>query len=115
MALVDQLAVFLVGLIVGGTGIYAGARAITGSRDYRHAIITALVGSIIWAILGLVPVIGPLLALFGWIWVINWRYRGGWGNAILIGLIAWIATLLILYILASFGLTEFGAIGVPAG
>ena len=45
--------------------------------------------------------------------VINYRYPGGWGNAIGIALVAWIASLVVLYILGILGVTAFDAMGVP--
>ncbi len=113
MALADQIAVFLVGLVIGGIGIYIGARAVTGADGYRHAIVTALIGALVWAIFGIIPIIGPVLALLAWIAVINARYEGGWVDAVLIGLTAWLSTLVILYILTILDITAFQAVGIP--
>lgn len=117
MALIDSIIVFVVSLLVGALGIYLGARIITGFEDYTYAIVTALLGAIIWAVVGLlfgwIPLLGPLLVLIAYVAVINYRYPGGWGNAILISLIAWLASLAVLYVLALFGIGAFEAIGVP--
>jgi len=117
MALIDSLIVFVVSLLVGAFGIYVGARVITQYDDYTYAIVTALLGAVIWAIVGFlfgwIPLLGPLLVLIAYVTVINFRYPGGWGNAILIALIAWIASLVVLYVLALFGVGGFEAIGVP--
>lgn len=117
MALGESLVVLVVSLLVGGLGIYIGARVMTDQNDYSYAFITALIGAVIWVVvaffLGWIPLLGPLLALLAYITVINLRYPGGWVNAIAISAIAWIASLVILYILAIVGLTSFQAIGVP--
>lgn len=117
MALIDSLIVFLVSLLVGALGIYFGARVITDYEDYTYAIVTALIGAIIWGVvgflLGWIPLLGPLLVLIAYIAVINARYPGGWVNAILIALIALIASLVVLYVLALAGIGDFEAIGVP--
>lgn len=117
MALVDSLVVFVVSLLVGALGIYVGASLITDDADYTYAIVTALLGSIIWALVGFlfgwIPLLGPLLVLIAYVAVINYRYPGGWLNAIAIALIAWIASLIVLYVLALVGVGGFGAIGVP--
>ncbi|MFC6940535.1 hypothetical protein ACFQE8_11265 [Salinirubellus sp. GCM10025818] len=117
MALVDSLVVFVVSLLVGALGIYIGARVITDYEDYTYAIVTALIGAIIWAVVGFlfgwIPLLGPLLALIAYVAVINYRYPGGWGNAVLISLIAWIASLIVLYVLALVGIGGFEAVGVP--
>jgi len=45
--------------------------------------------------------------------VINWRYPGGWGTAAAIGLIAWLAALVILLVLNAVLGLGVGAFGVP--
>ncbi|WP_226039557.1 hypothetical protein [Natrinema sp. DC36] len=109
--------VFIVSLLIGALGIYAGARVIVGRGDYDHAIITALIGAIVWAIVGFVvgwiPLVGPLLALIAYVAVINWRYPGDWTAAAMIGLVAWVTVLIVLYALAVLGVTGFEAVGVP--
>jgi hypothetical protein len=117
MALLDSLVVFVVSLLVGALGIYIGARVITDQEDYTYAIVTALIGAIIWAVVGFlfgwIPLLGPLLTLIAYVAVINYRYPGGWGNAVLISLIAWVASLVVLYVLALVGIGAFEAVGVP--
>ncbi|MFC6766568.1 hypothetical protein [Natrinema soli] len=109
--------VFIVSLLIGALGIYAGARVIVGRGDYDHAIVTALIGAVVWAIVGFVvgwiPLVGPLLALLAYVAVINWRYPGDWTAAAMIGLVAWVTVLIVLYALAVLGVTGFEAVGVP--
>jgi hypothetical protein len=103
--------------LIGALGIYIGARVITDYDDYTYAIITALIGAIVWVVVatlvGWIPLLGPLLALLAYVAVIQWRYPGGWLEAIGIALIAWIASLVVLYVLATLGVTTFDALGVP--
>ncbi|MDF9744910.1 hypothetical protein [Natrinema salsiterrestre] len=120
MALASPIAsaiVFVVSLLIGALGIYAGARVIVGRADYDHAIVTALIGAIVWAIVGFlvgwVPLVGPLIALIAYVAVINWRYPGDWTAAAMIGLVAWVTVLIALYVLAALGITAFDAVGVP--
>ena len=117
MALVDSIIVFVVSLLIGALGIYFGARVITDYDDYTYAIVTALLGAIIWAVVGFlfgwIPFLGPLLVLIAYVAVINYRYPGGWVNAILISLIAWIASVIVLYVLALVGIGAFEAVGIP--
>ena len=117
MALVDSIIVFVVSLLVGAAGLYVGARVLTDADDFTNAIVTALLGAIIWAVVGFlfgwIPLLGPLLVLIAYVAVINYRYPGGWGTAIGIALIAWIAALVVLYVLGSLGVAAFEAIGVP--
>lgn len=117
VAIIDSLIVFVVGLLVGALGIYVGAKVIVDVEDYTYAIVTALIASLLWAIvgrlLGWIPLLGPLLALLVYIGVLNWRYPGGWLKATGIALIAWVASMVVLYVLALIGVTSFGAVGVP--
>lgn len=113
----DSLIVFVVGLLLGALGIYIGARMIVDVEDYTYAIITALLGAIIWAVLGWfigwVPFVGPLIVLLAYIGVINWRYPGGWLQAIGIALIAWLSILIVLWILSAIDVTAPEVVGVP--
>ena len=117
MSLIASLVVFVVSLLIGALGIYVGARVIVDYEDYTYAIVTALIGAIIWAIFGFffgwIPLLGPLLVLLAYITVINLRYPGGFLDATLIALIALVASIVVLSILAFLGIGEFGAIGVP--
>lgn len=117
MAILDSIIVFVVGLLVGSFAIYLGARIIVDVEDYTYAIVTALIASILWAIIGFfvgwIPLLGPLIALIVYVGVLNWRYPGGWLDAVGIALIAWVASLVVLYVLAVVGLTTFDAVGVP--
>jgi hypothetical protein len=104
---------FVVALLVGGLGIYVGARVVADVDDYSRAVITALVGALAWAIGSLIPIVGSLVALVAWVWVINRRYPGGWVKAAVIGLVAWAAALVVIAVLNGvFGL-GIGALGVP--
>jgi hypothetical protein len=117
MALIDSIIVFVVSLLIGALGIYIGARVITDVDDYTYAIVSALIASIVWVIVaffvGWIPFLGPLLALIAYIAVIKSRYPGGWLKAIGIALIAWLASLIVLYALSALGVAAFDAVGVP--
>jgi hypothetical protein len=117
MALGDSLLVFVVSLLIGALGIYLGARIMADVDDYSYAIVTALIASLVWVVVafffGWIPFLGPLLVLLAYITVINYRYPGGWVNAVLISLVAWVASLAVLYLLALIGIGGFSAMGVP--
>ena len=113
--IVGSLVAFVVALLVGGAAIYISASVVVDVEDYSHAIVTALAGAIAWALTAWIPLFGPLVALIAWIWVINWRYPGGWVAAAGIGVVAWIAALGILFVLNSIlglGINAFGVPGV---
>ena len=104
---------FVVALLVGGLAIYLSARLITGVDDYSYAVVTALIGALAWAIGSLIPLIGSLVALIAWIWVIKWRYPGGWKDAAIVGLVAWLSALIIIFVLNSVLNLHITAFGVP--
>jgi hypothetical protein len=112
-AVSGSLVAFVVALLVGGLAIYLSARFVAGVDNYRYAVVSALLGAIGWALSVWVPAFGPLLALFVWIAVIHWRYPGGWVQAAIIGVGAWIAALLILFVLQSALGVGIDVVGVP--
>ena len=115
LTVVEAIIVFIVSLLVGGLGIYVGARIIAGDSSYEHALVTALIGAVIWAVaaflFGWIPFLGPLVVFVAYLGVINWQYPGGWGAALGIALIAWVTSLVALYVLSFFGLS-IDALGV---
>lgn len=110
---VGSLIAFVVALLIGGLAIYISARVIVDVEDYSYAVITALVGAVAWALTSWIPLIGPIIALLVWIAVINWRYPGDWIKAVLIGLVAWLSALVILFVLNAVLGLGIGAFGVP--
>lgn len=114
MSVLSSLVTFLASLLVGGLAIFVAASIVTGKRSYEHAVVTALVGAIVWGItdafLGWLPLIGDLLPLVAWVWAVRWRYRESWITAGIIGLLAWVAAVLLLSVL---GILGIGAVGVP--
>lgn len=111
------ITLFVTSLVTGGLGIYVGARLVVGEEDPVHALITGVIGAVIWVIAGLVvgwiPVLGQLLVLFIYTWMVNRRYTGGWTSALKIALIAWAVTVIVLITLATLGFVTYEAIGVP--
>lgn len=82
----DGVIVFAISLLIGGAAIYIAAKHAVykgrpGGLTFEHAVVTALLGAVVWALLSWVPLVGSLLALVGWVAVIWWRYPGGWIKA----------------------------------
>lgn len=111
------ITLFVTCLVTGGLGIYVGARLVVGEEDPVHALITGLIGAVIWVIAGIVvgwiPVLGQLVVLFIYTWMVNRRYPGGWNSALKIALIAWTITVIVLIPLAALGFVTYEVIGVP--
>lgn len=117
-AVVSAVFVFLVSLLVGTVAITVGARLlIDQDTGYRRAAVTALVGAIVYTVVGFlvgwIPLLGPLLMLLVWVGVINVQYPGGWATAAGIGLVAWVAAVAILVVLSIVGIVTPDALGVP--
>ncbi len=116
LTLIEGILVFVVSLLVGGLGIYVGASVISGETSYEHALVTALIGAVIWAVtaflFGWIPLLGPILVFVAYLAVINWRYPGGWGAAAGIALVAWLTSFVALYLLTFLGFS-IDALGVP--
>jgi hypothetical protein len=104
---------FVVALLIGGLGIYVGARLVAGQENYGYAVVTAFAGAVAWALTSWIPLVGPLVALIVWVWVINWRYRGGWVEAAMIGVVAWLAATIVMVVLDGILGLGIGAFGIP--
>lgn len=115
--MIENLIVFVVSLLIGALGIYLGAKVVVDTEDYTYAIITALLGAIVWAVVGFffgwIPLLGPLLVFVAYLAIVNARYPGGWVQAVAITIVAWLSVLVVLYALALIGVTGFEAVGVP--
>ncbi len=112
-SITGSLVAFVIALLVGGLAIYLSARFVVDVDDYSHAVFTAFVGAVGWALTAWIPLIGPVIALVVWVGVINWRYPGGWTKAASIGLGAWVSALLILFVVNSVLGIGIGAFGIP--
>jgi hypothetical protein len=117
MAVIDGLLVGVVSLLVGALAIHIGAKVVIGGdRSFGNAVIAAAAGALVYALFGFVggiPTVGPVLLLLLWIGVVNWRYPGGWVSAAGIGFAAWLAAIVLLWILSRVDLLDVGALGIP--
>jgi O-antigen ligase len=109
----ESIVSFVIALLIGGLAIYISARLVVDVDDYSHAVITAVLGAIGWALTAWIPLVGPIIALVAWIWVIKWRDPGGWRKAGIIGVVALIAALVILFVVNSVFRLGVGAFGIP--
>lgn len=113
--LVGGLISFVIALLIGGLAIHISARVVVDVDDYSHAVVTAIIGAVAWAVTSWIPLLGPVIALVVWVGVIRWRYPGGWTKAAIIGVGAWLSALLILLVVNSvlgLGIDAFGVPGI---
>lgn len=123
MEFVTAAVVFGVSLVVGTVAILVSVRLLVDSdAGVQNAAFTALVGAVVFGaavlvattlLVDWVPLLGAALMLVVWIGVVNWRYPGGWGTAVAIGVVAWLVAVAIVYGLAVFGILAPEALGVP--
>lgn len=113
----DSVIVFLLSLLIGAIGVHIGATVLAGTDDFGEALLTALVGAIVWAVLSYavswIPILGPLLTLVAYVAVIKWRYNIDWVRAVGVALIAWIVAIGVLVVLARLGINSLNTVGVP--
>lgn len=116
----SSILVLVVSILVGGLAIHVGAAFAFASRDYAHAIVTAVLGALAWAVvnylfteLALAGNLSSLIALIVWIGVVGWRYETGWLRAGVIGIFAWLAAIVALAVLDLLGVGGIGAYGIP--
>ncbi len=65
-------------------------------RGFGKAIIVLIVGSIIAVLLGIIPIIGGLLGLIGFWFIIKRVYHVGWFKSIL----AWLMSIIVAFFIA---------------
>lgn len=117
---IGSLVTFLVSLLVGGLGIYVGAKLVVGKGDFWTAVWTALfaaLGSTLVSLLvGWIPLLGGLLGtilgLIIYLLIVSIQYNVDWIEAAAIAVVAWIAVLVVRFLLGPL-LGPGGAIGVP--
>ncbi len=113
----DPVIVFLGSLIIGAFGVYVGGVVVTGKSDYATALLTALVGAIVWSLASYflwgVPYIGPLLTLGAYLLVIKWQYGASWLQSGAIAVLAWVVGLGVLSVLSTGGIGSLEAVGIP--
>jgi hypothetical protein len=121
MGLISGLITFVVGVLVGGLGIYVGAQLIAEEGTYTQAVSVAIVGAVVWALaeslLGWIPLLGPLagalLAFVVYLLVLNLAYSGGWTEAAGIAVVAWLTVVVVRIVLGPLGLGVAPGVGVP--
>jgi len=109
---------WLLSLLVGGVAMYAAARFVYRDYDdadsFERALVTAVACALVWAVLGVIPLLGTVLAFAGWLAVVRWRYPGGWTRAAVTAVVAWAAAVVLLAALELIGVRSLSAIGIPA-
>ena len=99
---------FVVSWIATAFALYIAGRAVAGKEaTFGEALLIALVGPILVGIAAAIastlfgPVLGIILALVAWLWVIKSVFGVGWGAAFAIAVLA-VITFLVVLVLVGF-------------
>lgn len=109
----ERLLGFALGLLVGGFALFLSSRFLADLNGYDHAVLTAILGALVWALLSPIPLLGPVVALVGWIAILKWRYPVGWLRAGALGAAAWATAVVVVALLQLVGIEAVSAVGVP--
>ncbi|ASJ00685.1 hypothetical protein [Thermococcus gorgonarius] len=94
--------VFLIALFIAGLFLYFGAKLV-GIEDATigKSMIAVLGGGILAEILSIIPLIGWLLGIIGYIWVIKAVFNTDWLRAFLAWLMTIVVVIITVFILAA--------------
>ena len=102
------IAALVISWIATAFALYLAGRAVSGKEaTFGEALLIALVGPILFGIAAAIattlfgPVIGIILAILVWLWVIKSIFGVGWGAAFAIAVLA-IITFLVVLVLVGF-------------
>lgn len=109
----ERLLGFALGVLVGGFALFVSSRFLADVNGYDHAVLTAIIGALVWALLAPIPLLGSVIALVGWIAILKWRYPVGWLRAGAVGAAAWATAVVVVAALQLVGIDAVSAIGVP--
>jgi hypothetical protein len=94
----SSILVFLIGLLVSTIVIYVVSRFVGTKRGLKVAFFTAIIGSIIYAIVYFLLGNGLVAAILGgiaWLLALKSIYKIGWIHALIMAVIIWILTALV--------------------
>jgi len=94
----SSVLVFLIGLLVSTIVIYLVSRFVGTKRGLKVAFFTAIIGSIIYAIVYFLLGNGLIAAILGgiaWLLALKSIYKIGWIHSLIMAIIIWILTSLI--------------------
>ena len=111
-ALLAVLVGFLIGLVIIGGVIYVAGRMVVGERARLGSAVTiAFLGVVLGGLIGIIlPVIGWIIALVVWIYLIKRFFSCGWPAAFGVGLLAviiWVVIWIVLAAIVGIGLLAF--------
>ncbi len=116
MGLIDSIFHLLIGFVTGTAGIFLGAQYAGVGAGLETAAMTAFLGAVAWALVGLfagwIPLLGSAITFIVWLLVVTQTYNVGIGTAFQIAVLAWIASFVVTKLESVFGIRS-KALGVP--
>jgi hypothetical protein len=94
----SSVLIFVIGLVVSTIVIYFVSRFVGTKRGLKVAFFTAIIGSLIYAIVYFLVGNGLLAAVLGgiaWLLALKGLYKIGWIHALIMAIIIWIITSLV--------------------
>ncbi len=94
----SSILIFLIGLLVSTVVIYLSSRFVGTKRGLKVAFFTAIIGSIIYAIVFFLVGNGLVAAILGgiaWLLALKSIYKIGWIHALILAVIIWILASLV--------------------
>jgi len=89
----SSVLIFIIGLVVSTIVIYFVSRFVGTKRSLKVAFFTAIIGSLIYAIVYVLLGNGLLAAILGgiaWLLALKGLYKIGWIHALIMAIIIWI-------------------------
>ena len=116
MGLIDSALHLVIGFVTGTLGIFLGASYAGVGSGLETAALTAFIGAVVWALVGLfagwIPLIGSVVTFFVWLLAVGQMYGVGLTTSFKIAVFAWIVSLLVTKLESIFGIRA-KALGVP--
>ncbi|RLG51178.1 MAG: hypothetical protein DRO00_07590 [Thermoproteota archaeon] len=89
---------FIIGLIINAVVLWISQIVVLPKekeRSFLSVLMLALIGAILTSLLSLIPLIGWLIGLIAWIWLIKSWFNIGWFQSIAIAVLAFIIGVII--------------------
>lgn len=90
---------FLIAWFVSGVAIYLALKIFPGKQRREtlgSSMAAALIGAVIFAVLNwLIPLVGGLVALVAWLWVLKNMFGVGWLGAAAIAFLVWLLSTIV--------------------
>jgi len=111
VALLAAFVAFVIVLLIVGLMLYIAGRIVVGRKaTYGGAVAIAFLGTLVGFVVSLLlPVVGWVIALLVWLYLIKSFFKTGWLRAFVIGIVAIVVTVVVAIIVGIiFGITLVG-------